>query len=97
MTLIFSSIQDADSLYNYATFLDEIRNDHKAAESNYIRAIDINPLDQDIIKSFANFLRSIGESSRGGDYYRKAVELGPKDAEALNSYAQFLKEVSCTR
>ena len=82
----------ANTLGNYAVFLNDIRHDYDQAESYYKRALD--PKNAVTLGNYAVFLNDIRHDyDQAERYYKRALEADPKNANTLGNYAVFLKNI----
>eukprot|EP00249_Psilotum_nudum_P025275 c29596_g1_i1 orf=297-1607(-) len=78
-------------LRNFATFLYEVKNDHKGAEEFYERAIRASPTDGETLSQYAKLVWDVHrDENRAETYFSKAVQAAPDDCYVLGSYASFL-------
>ena len=86
--------QDANTLGNYAVFLQNIRHDYDQAERYYKRALEVDPNHTNNLGNYANFLNDIRHAyDQAETYYKQALEADPKSANKLGNYASFLHAI----
>jgi tetratricopeptide (TPR) repeat protein len=77
---------------NHALALHLYSTDIEAAESLYMKAIELDPKDSIAISNYANLLRQVGRAEDAEVLFRRARELNPGSISACRNYALFLMD-----
>jgi Tfp pilus assembly protein PilF len=84
----------ADSLQNFALFVELKMKDHDTAEVLYTRALSIEPTNPRVLANFAVFLKNVRHDYDFADaLYKRAIQAAPTSANTIGNYALFLYSV----
>jgi Tfp pilus assembly protein PilF len=84
----------ADSLQNFALFVELKMKDHDTAEVLYTRALTIEPSNPRVLANFAVFLKNVRHDYDFADsLYKRAIQAAPTSANTIGNYALFLYSV----
>jgi tetratricopeptide (TPR) repeat protein len=84
----------ADSLQNFALFVELKMKDHDTAEVLYTRALTIEPSNPRVLANFAVFLKNVRHDYDYADaLYKRAIQAAPTSANTIGNYALFLYSV----
>ncbi|WP_413206759.1 tetratricopeptide repeat protein [Rhodospirillum sp. A1_3_36] len=86
--------KNADTLGNFAVFMETVRKDMDEAENLYKRAIEADPKHADTLGNFAVFMETVRKDmDEAEDLYKRAIEADPKHANTLGNFADFMETV----
>jgi tetratricopeptide (TPR) repeat protein len=80
------------SLFNYASLLEDVWKDYDSAEQYYLRAIKANPKHVGALCNYALLLENAQNDYEAAEvYYKQALEADPENTGTLDRYAQLLQ------
>lgn len=89
--IVNSNHPDLDAIAYYAIFLGDEKNDYKAAEKMYLRAIQVDSPDARNLSNYAIFLSHHQQNYEAAEkMYLRAMAANPQNSNTLGNYGQFL-------